>query len=138
MRLAPLLCLPALAACVEAGGRAGGPVAGPSDGVRVAEVSIRPSRLAVRMSDGSTCEGLRPEGETGNWSGVTDGCAYALPYTVTFARGGNPARFAIEQGFGTVTEEGAAGPRAEAFVTDVDGVRRLYISPLPDSVFRDA
>ena len=138
MRFAPLLWLPLMAACVETGGQAGGPVAVATDRARIAGVSIRPSRLTVEMSDGTTCVADRPEGVAGGWSGVTGGCGHALPFTVTFARGGEAARFAIERGFGTVTAAGVPGPRAEAFVTDVDGVRRLFVGPLPERVFVDA
>ena len=137
MRIVPAALLSALATagCVGVGGQAGGPIAGPSDGVRIADVNVRPSRVAVRMTDGATCVGERPEGTSSGWSGVTGGCPYQLPFVVTFARGGSPSRFAVERPFGTQTPEGTPGPRAEVFVTDVDGVRRLFVRPLPERLF---
>ena len=140
MRATPTLAILAvsIAGCVDVGGQAGGPVASPSAGPRIADVQVRPNRLTVRMSDGARCVAERPEGVQSGWSGTTADCGYALPFTVTFARGGDAGRFSVEEGFGSVTETGVPGPRAEVFITDVDGVRRLFMRPLPERVFADA
>ncbi|WP_308916918.1 hypothetical protein [Jannaschia sp. LMIT008] len=139
MRPTPLLLPLVLAACIDtvsapAGGGPVGPVveSGPA---RVAEVTIRPSRLSLRMTDGERCEAERPEGVQSGWSGVTGGCRYAMPFAVTFARGGSPARFRIEEPSGTL-QGGVPGPRAEIFVTEPDGIRRLFLRPLPERLFR--
>ncbi|MEM8823024.1 MAG: hypothetical protein AAGF30_05375 [Pseudomonadota bacterium] len=130
MRAALFLTLPVLAACQPIGGVeltediAAGPL-------RVVAAEARASRVTFQVSDGSRCVGERPEGVQSGWSGVTDGeCGYALPYTVAFRQGGPAQRFTIEDPRGTLTQEGAPGPRAEIFVTDVDGQRRLFVTPL--------
>ncbi|MEM7642024.1 MAG: hypothetical protein AAF366_05800 [Pseudomonadota bacterium] len=129
MRFALLLMLPALAACQTIDGF--GPeevVEGP---LRVVAAEARANRVTLRISDGSRCVGERPEGTDSGWSGVTDpGCGYALPYTILFRQGGSSQRFAIEDPRGTLTEDGVPGPRAEIFVTDVDGRRKLFVTPL--------
>lgn len=128
----PLVAL-AVAACQPLGGafdsaaeRNG--VVVPEGEVRVVEARATPSFVEIRLSDGARCVADRPEGETGGWSGITADCGYQLPYTVTFQQGTVPQRFAIE------TPTAGTGPRAEIFVTDVDGVRRLFSSPLGDNV----
>ena len=109
---------------------------GPSAEARVADVAVRPDRVTFRLTDGARCVSNRPEGETGNWSGITQDCGYQLPFSVTFSAGGGDAsRFTIEDSFGTLTPEGGSGPRAEVFVTDVDGIRKLFIRPLPARFF---
>ncbi|MEM8851312.1 MAG: hypothetical protein AAGE03_14935 [Pseudomonadota bacterium] len=129
MRFALLLMLPALAACQAIDGF--GPeevVEGP---LRVIAAEARANRVTFRVSDGSRCVGQRPEGTESGWSGVTDpDCGYALPYRVLFRQGGSSQRFVIEDPRGTLTEEGVPGPRAEIFVTDVDGQRKLFVTPL--------
>ena len=140
MRLA-LLLLPAwLAGCVVEGmgGLGAGPGAAPPvppGQVRVAQATATPSTLTLRMTNGERCEAVRPEGVRGNWSGVTGECGFALPFAVAFRQGGNPARFRVEAPVGVpVGPDGAPGPRAEVFVTDVDGVRRLFVAPLGANV----
>lgn len=129
-----LLLLPlAIAACqpiVLGEGGAGGAVAVPPGQVRVAAVDASPDRVTIRMSNGNRCVAERPEGEQGNWSGVTSGedCGYRLPFAVTFRQGAVPQRYTIE------AAPAGTGPRAEVFVTDVDGVRRLFASPLRSNV----
>jgi hypothetical protein len=131
----PLLPL-ALAACV------GTEALGPGSGVPVEPevltiraVEVGAERVVIRMTDGARCVGARPEGETGGWSGVAAECPYPLPYTVAFRVGGSPQRFLIEDPTNLpITPEGRPGPRAEVFVTDVDGIRKLYISPLGPNV----
>jgi hypothetical protein len=119
-----------VAACVPAT-----PVArAPSDATRISDVAVRPDQLSITMSDGARCVAARPAGETGGWSGTTDNCGYALPYDVIFRQGGNPARFAVEESFGTVAPDGALRPRAEVYVRDVDGVRKQFIRPLGENV----
>ena len=139
-RLLPLLPLVALAGCIDSfgGGTARAPGGIPEGAVRVSEVAVRPGAVTIRTSDGARCVSERPEGTAAGWSGVTADCGYALPYTVTFARGGDPSRFVVEEPGGAITADGTPGPRAEVFVTDVDGVRRLFVVPLPDRFFADA
>jgi hypothetical protein len=130
IRAACLAFLPVLAACQPVGGSGptGSEIAGPP---RVAVVEARANRVILRISDGSRCVGSRPEGERSGWSGITDeACGYALPYTVAFRQGGSPQRFTIEDPRGTLTQDGVPGPRAEVFVTDTDGQRRLFVVPL--------
>ncbi len=119
-------CQPITGAFDDAAARSG--VIVPEGEVRVIEASASPSVVEIRLSDGARCTADRPEGEAGGWSGVTSDCGYQLPYTVTFQQGTVPQRFAIE------TPTAGTGPRAEIFVTDVDGVRRLFSSPLGDNV----
>ncbi|KIT16064.1 hypothetical protein [Jannaschia aquimarina] len=140
MRRVLLLCPLLLAACVETGGLSTGGAEGtPRFGASVVDVTARPSQVTFRMADGSRCIGERPEGERSGWSGVTDeACGYALPYSVSFSRGGQARRFTIEDPGGTLTGGGQAGPRAEVFVTDTDGQRRLFVRPLRNAVFEDA
>lgn len=128
-----LFILPlAIAACqpVVDGGVAGQGVAVPPGEVRVAAVSASPNQLTIRMSNGNRCRAERPEGVSGNWSGVTSGedCGFALPFDVTYKQGAVPQRFTIE------AAPAGVGPRAEVFVTDVDGVRRLFAAPLGPNV----
>lgn len=107
------------------------PQGGPSEGTRIVEARATATRVILKLSDGARCVGLRPDEAAAGWSGVTADCGYELPYTVTFRSGGDPTRFTIEESFGTADAEGRPGPRAEIFVTDVDGTRRLFLSPLP-------
>lgn len=147
MRPSLLLALPILLAACQGGdpfaaitdGVARAPAAGPSAETRVADVAVRPDRLTLRMSDGARCVAFRPEGVQGGWSGVTADCGYQLPYAVTFAApGGDPTRFTIEDGFGTVGADGRPGARAEVYVTDVDGIRKLFIRPMSEALFEVA
>ncbi len=128
----PLLPL-ALAACIPAGAPGPG-VAVPPGEVRVVEATATPSTVTLRLSNGERCVGTRPEGETGNWTGVTGDCGYGLPYAVVFRQGGDPARFRVEAPAGALGRGGAPVPRAEVFVTDVDGQRRLFVAPLGSNV----
>ena len=127
----PVLCLIplALAACQPIG-LGGGAVDIPPGEVRVASVAATANELTLRLSNGERCEAVRPEGVVGNWSGVTsaEDCGYALPFTVTYKQGAVEQRFTIE------AAPAGTGPRAEVFVTDVDGVRRLFASPLGRNV----
>lgn len=134
-----LLALPLLlAACVESdpfaavgSDVADGSQAGP---VRVVDLSLRSNRVTLRMSDGARCVSLRPEGEVSGWSGVTTECPYQLPVSVTFVQGGDASRFTIEENIGApIGEDGKIGPRAEVYVTDVDGNRKLFLRPIPGS-----
>jgi hypothetical protein len=87
--------------------------------------------LTVTLSDGARCVAERPELEGGGWSGVTNNCGYALPYTVIFFAGSdNPLRFAVEENFEVLQSDGTLMPRAEVYITDVDGVQKLFVSPL--------
>ncbi len=107
----------------------------PSRETRVETVAVTANRVTLRMTDGARCVGQRPEDVQSGWSGVTDNCGYELPYTVVFRTGGDPARFRIEApGGAPITEDGSPGPRAEVFVTDVDGVRRLFVTGLSGNV----
>ncbi|MCK0166324.1 hypothetical protein MWU52_02045 [Jannaschia sp. S6380] len=121
-----LLLLPfALVACQaldDGVSRTGG--ATPSGETRIVEAKATPSRMTLRMSDGARCVSERPEGVPGGWSGVTSDCGYQLPFTVAFKQQPKPQRFTIEAPIAP------QGPRAEIFVTDLDGVRRLFVSPL--------
>ncbi|WP_371153520.1 hypothetical protein [Jannaschia sp. 2305UL9-9] len=138
MRPAFLLSLPLLAAaCVPVIDESvsATPDGTPSGEARIVSVVAAPSRLTIRLSDGARCVSQRPEGVPGGWSGVTADCGYQLPYTVTFVRGGSSARFVIEDPTGVPQgPDGQPGPRAEVFVTDVSGQRRLFVSPLGPNV----
>lgn len=128
-----LLLLPlAIAACQPVSSGTGGSavVDIPPGEVRVAAVDASPSQVTFRLSNGKRCVAERPEGEPGNWSGVTSGedCGFRLPFAVTFKQGAVPQRFTIE------AAPAGTGPRAEVFVTDVDGVRRLFSAPLRANV----
>ncbi|SDY91006.1 hypothetical protein SAMN05444004_10466 [Jannaschia faecimaris] len=131
MRPALLLLPLAIAACqpVTSGTQGVGANVPPGE-VRVAAVDATPSRVVIRLSNGKRCVSERPEGVPGNWSGVTSGedCGYKLPFAVSFKQGATPQRFTIE------AAPAGVGPRAEVFVTDVDGVRRLFASPLGPNV----
>lgn len=129
----PLVCLLplALAACQTVG--SSGPlvesnIVVPEGETRIVAVQATPDRVTFRMSDGSRCIGIRPEGTPAGWSGATTDCGFALPYTVTFRQTAVPQRFTIE------AAPAGTGPRAEIFVTDTDGVRRLFAAPLADNV----
>ncbi|MFO6462984.1 hypothetical protein [uncultured Jannaschia sp.] len=129
-----LFVLPlALCACVPitTTGDGAEAVAGPP---RVAGAVATGSRVNIRMTDGARCVGIRPEGQQSGWSGVTGDCAYQLPYTVSYKQGGSTARFTIEDPQGIDVSGGQLGARAEIFVTDVDGTRRLFVSPLGSNV----
>ena len=131
MRFAPILALVlAGPACVPL--LPGEPAfAVPEGETRVVAARATPGELTLRLSDGTRCSALRPEGEAAGWSGVMADCPYALSYTVTFRAGGSPQRLVIEDPtFLPVGPDGAPAPRAEVFVTDVDGQRRLFVSPL--------
>lgn len=128
-----LLALPFLSACVVEGSGIG-PAAEPGK-LGIVDAVASPSRLVVRLSDGTRCVAPRPEEARAGWSGVTAECGYALPFQVTFKQGGAPTRFLIEDPTGIPqAEDGRPGPRAETFITDVDGQRRLFITPLGDNV----
>jgi hypothetical protein len=134
MRPALLLVLPLAVGCVPI--LPGDPAFDvPPGEVRAVSVSVVPDRLVVRLSDGQRCRAERPEGETGGWSGVTAECGYALPFTVVFRQGGSPSRYIIEDpAVLPAGPDGGPGPRAEVFLTDVDGQRRLFVAPLSESV----
>ncbi|PWJ19271.1 hypothetical protein [Jannaschia seohaensis] len=136
MRLAFILALPFFgAACVPMtdGAVTRADLEGPP---RVASVDASPNRVVIRVSDGARCTAERPEGVLAGWSGVTEEeCGYVLPFTVEFHQGGVASRFIIEDPTGVpVGPDGGPGPRAEVFVTDIDGVRRLFFSPLGPNV----
>lgn len=130
MRFSLLLALPILSACQPTGFGTTEPAV-PAGPPRVAAVEAGGNAVVLRMSDGSRCRAARPEGTRSDWSGVTDPeCGYQLPVTVAYRRGGAPQRFTIEDPRGTVGADGRPGARAEVFVTDVDGQRRLFVTPL--------
>jgi len=144
-RILTALAVPlSLAACIESpltgisDGIPRGPQGVPDGPVRVADVSVRPDRLTLRLSDGARCVANRPEGLSSGWTGITSDCGYALPFSVTFRQGGEPSRFAIEESFGAVTPDGRVGARAEVYVTDVDGIRKLFIRPMSPRQFEVA
>ena len=123
-----LLLLPlAAAACAPVGTTvANGPTVAEAAGpARVAFVGPARGGFVMRMTDGARCRALRPEGVNTGWSATTTDCAYALPYTVAFTARTPAGRFGIEEGFGL-----AGQPRAEVYVTDTDGQRKLFLSPL--------
>lgn len=135
MRPTSILLPLALAACIPFDGGGTAPVVVPPGQVRVVAAQATPSMIALRMSNGERCTATRPEGVTGSWSGTTGDCGYALPFTVTFRQGGDPARFRVEAPSGAALgPDGTPGPRAEIFVVDVDGVRRLFTAPLGRNV----
>lgn len=106
----------------------------PSAATRVADVSIRPNQLTITMSDGARCVAERPEGELSGWSGTTDNCGYALPFSVLFFAGGdNTARFTVEEPFDVIGTDGTLMPRAEVYITDVDGVQKQFVSSLQNA-----
>lgn len=121
-----LILLPlALAACQALDGGTSRPGdAVPAGETRIVDARATPNRMTLRLSDGARCVSERPEGVRGGWSGVTADCGYQLPFSVAFKQQPKPQRFTIEA---PVAPE---GPRAEIFVTDLDGVRRLFVSPL--------
>lgn len=105
-----------------------------SDAARVADVTIRPSVLTITMTDGARCVAERPESETSGWSGTTDNCGYALPFSVLFFAGSdNPARFTVEKPFDVIGTDGGLMPRAEVYITDVDGVQKQFVSSLSNA-----
>jgi hypothetical protein len=142
MRMRPILpaalALVLLAGCVAVDPLTGdlvqtGPRAaqgGTSEATRVSGSIVTAERVTLRMSDGARCVGDRPEGEAAGWSGVTTGCGYELPYTVTFVQGGSAQRAVVEAVPVGAGPDGRLAPRAEVYVTDVDGLRRLFVSPL--------
>lgn len=136
MRPAILFALPlAASACVPLALPGAVDATIPPGEVRVAAAEASPDRLTLRMSNGERCIAERPEGETGGWSGVMAECPYPLPYMVTFQQGGAAQRFVIEDPTGFPSNgSGGPGPRAEVFVTDVNGARRLFVAPLGPNV----
>ena len=103
----------------------------PSSSARVAEVSVRPDVLSITMTDGARCVAERPEDIRTGWSGTTDNCGYALPFSVLFFAGAeDPARFAVEPGSEVIAADGTLMPRAEVYVTDVDGVQKQFVRRL--------
>lgn len=123
----------ALCACVPTGATDPGVVVPPGE-VRVIGADATPSLVTLRMSNGDRCTAARPEGVAGNWSATTGDCGYALPVTVTYKEGGNPARYRIEAPVGALGADGVPVPRAEVYVIDVDGQRRLFVAPLAGNV----
>lgn len=103
----------------------------PSSSARVAEVSVRPDVLSITMTDGARCVAERPDDIRTGWSGMTDNCGYALPFSVLFFAGAeDPARFAVEPGPAVIAADGTLMPRAEVYVTDVDGVQKQFVRRL--------
>lgn len=113
-----ILALPvALTACA-----AGAPIT-PVD------VTLRNDALAVRFSDGQTCQAARPDAAR-TWSGAFDGCA-GYAYAVTLAPGTNPVRWVIEQVF---AKDGGAPLLALGQVVLTDPARGrdyVFVSPPP-------
>lgn len=106
----------------------------PPGEVRVVGAEASPTQVVLRMSTGDRCLATRPEGQTGNWSGITGDCGFALPVSVVYRQGGNSARYRVEAPVGALGADGATVPRAEVFVVDVDGQRRLFTARLADNV----
>lgn len=103
----------------------------PSRSARVAEVSVRPDVLSITMTDGARCVAERPDNIRTGWSGTTENCGYALPFSVLFFAGAeDPARFAVEPGPEVICADGTLLPRAEVYVTDVDGVQKQFVRRL--------
>lgn len=122
-----------LMGCAEASG----PVVSraTSGQAQVTGVVVRAAQLSVQMSDGARCVMARPETAKGSWSGVTEGCGYALPFDVVFRAAGEPAaRFLIEENPGVEISNGTVGARAEVYIRDVDGQRKQFVQPLGPGV----
>lgn len=103
----------------------------PSDATRVAEVAVRPDVLVISMTDGARCVARRPKEVRSGWSGITENCGYALPFSVLFFAGAEDmTRFVVEPVGTVIGADGALLPRAEVYITDVDGVQKQFVQPL--------
>ena len=134
MRPITMLLPLTLAGCIDIGAPLESGVVVPPGEVRVVAAEASPEQVVLRMSNGDRCLATRPEGQTGNWSATTGDCGFALPVSVVYRQGGNPARYRIEAPAGALGRDGLAVPRAEVFVVDVDGQRRLFTARLASNV----
>jgi len=101
---------------------------------RPAQVSLSETNLSVRMGNGEICEGPRPAGAEGGWSGRLQGCSAAYDYNIAMEPGTNPLRMVLDEIRGAVGLQGTSVPVATVTISDSDG--RAYVFATPERRMR--
>ena len=96
---------------------------------RPAQVSLSETNLTVRMGNGEICEGPRPAGATGGWSGRLQGCSAAYDYNIEMDPGTNPLRMVFDEIRGAVGLQGTSVPVAMITISDGSGRDYIYATP---------
>jgi hypothetical protein len=96
---------------------------------RPAEVSLTQNSLSVRMWNGETCQGPRPTGTSGGWSGRLQDCSAAYDYHIAMASGTNPLRMVFDEIRGAVGLQGTAVPIATITISDGGGRDYIFATP---------
>lgn len=117
MRIYALFPVLALAACTSFGAP------------RPVEVTLSPTHLAVRMSNGEVCHGPRPAGATGGWSGRFVDCSARYDYHVAIHPGTNPVRLVFSEALTALGLQAALVPAADVTISDGSGRDWRYVTP---------
>jgi len=96
---------------------------------RPAQVTLSENNLSVRMANGETCQGPRPAGTSGGWSGRLQGCSTAYDYTIAMEPGTNPLRMVFDEIREAVGLQGTSVPLATVSISDGSGRDYVYATP---------
>ena len=96
---------------------------------RPAQVTLSETNLSVRLANGETCQGPRPAGMTGGWSGTLQGCSAAYDYMIAMEPGTNPLRMVFDEIRGAVGLQGTSVPLATITISDGGGRDYVYATP---------
>lgn len=96
---------------------------------RPVNVTLTENNLSVRMANGETCQGPRPAGVTGGWSGRLQGCSAAYDYNIAMDPGSNPLRMVFDEIRGAVGLQGTSVPIATITISDGGGRDYIYATP---------
>ena len=96
---------------------------------RPVNVTLTENNLSVRMANGETCQGSRPAGVTGGWSGRLQGCSAAYDYNIAMDPGSNPLRMVFDEIRGAVGLQGTSVPIATITISDGGGRDYIYATP---------
>jgi len=96
---------------------------------RPVDVTLTENNLSVRMANGETCQGPRPAGVTGGWSGRLQGCSAAYDYNIAMDPGSNPLRMVFDEIRGAVGLQGTSVPVATITISDGGGRDYIYATP---------
>lgn len=122
MRLLTFLLIPlALSACVAN--------QAPITGMTPRSAELSRERLAIRMSNGTTCVGGSLTDGTKRWTGQLAGCPEGWRFRVVLSDHTNPTRFIVEEVLTSLTLKDILVPRAEVTVTDPNNNATTFVKP---------